>query len=490
MKIKYIPLILLALLTTACEDSFLEQVPVTERSEVNFYKTAADFNNAVVGVYATLKHPGLYGTGSGALFAMSEIISDNTDLGVTRTAISSPLFEIDDYLITITNSTINTAWTGHYQGIARANAVLDRLPQVDIQQATKDRIEGEARFMRAMFYFNLVRLFGDVQLITSEISSPYGANTLTRSPAAQVYELIVNDLKVAEEKLPTTIANAEAGRASRWAAKTLLGKVYLTLKQYDNAATKLKEVIDSRAYDLMPSYAAVFSPTTSFAANREVILAVQYVSGLIGQPTYSGQAGQGSDMWSNWAPFNAGSALLGTGGGGGGGFNRPTADLVKAYEAGDVRKDASLLTSYKNAQGRDVNDAYVVKYRQQGALNADSDVDFPILRYADVLLMYAEALNEQGRTAEALPFLNQIRKRAGLADKIGLSQADMRLALEQERRVELAFENHRWFDLVRTDRYLPVLTGKGLKVQAFHRFYPIPQREIDLNRTLTQNQGY
>lgn len=490
MKIKYISLALLALLTTACEDSFLEQVPVTERSEVNFYKTAADFNNAVVGVYATLKHPGLYGTGSGALFAMSEIVSDNTDLGVTRQGVNVSLFEIDDYLITISNATVNTAWTGHYQGIARANAILDRLPNASIPQASKDRFDGEARFMRAMFYFNLVRFFGDVQLVTSEIGSPYGANTLARSPAAQVYELIVNDLKVAEEKLPTTIANAEAGRASRWAAKTVLAKVYLTLKQYDNAATKLKEVIDSKAYDLMPSYAAVFGPTTSFAANREVILAVHYIAGLIGQGTYSGQAGQGSDMWSNWAPFNAGSALLGTGGGGGGGFNRPTADLVKAYEAGDLRKDASLLTSYKNAQGRDVNDSYVVKYRQQGALNADSDVDFPILRYADVLLMYAEVLTEQGKTAEALPLLNQIRKRAGLADKTGLSQADMRLALEQERRVELAFENHRWFDLVRTDRYLPVLTGKGLKVQAFHRFYPIPQREIDLNKTLTQNQGY
>ncbi|RYC70992.1 RagB/SusD family nutrient uptake outer membrane protein [Spirosoma sordidisoli] len=481
MKIKYISLVLLALLSTACEESFLEQVPVTERSEVNFYKTTADFNNAVVGVYATLKNPGLYGGGSGALFSMSEIITDNTDLGVTRQPVNLPIFEIDDYLITISNATVGAAWTGHYLGIARTNAILDRLPATTIPQASKDRFEGEAKFMRAMFYFNLVRFFGDVQLLTSEVSSPYGANDLPRSPAAQVYELIVNDLKAAEEKLPATIANAEAGRASRWAAKSLLGKVYLTLKQYDNAAAKLKEVVDSKAHDLMPSYASVFANTTSFAANREVIFAVQYLSG---------QIGQGSDMWSNWAPFNAGTVLLGTGGGGGGGFNRPTADLVKAYEAGDVRKDASLLTTYKNAQGRDVADAYVVKFRQQGALNADSDVDFPILRYADVLLMYAEALNEQGKTADALPFLNQVRKRAGLADKTGLTQATMRLALEDERRVELAFENHRWFDLLRTDRYMTVLTAKGLKVLSHQKLYPIPLREIDLNKKLTQNTGY
>ncbi len=481
MKFKAFLFATLLLFAAGCKESFLEQVPLSERSEANFYQTTADFNNAVIGVYSTLKNGGLYGNGSGSLFAMSEIISDNTDLGVTRQPVNGSLFEIDDYLTTISNATVGAAWTGHYLGVARANAILDRLPATTIPQASKDRFEGEAKFMRAMFYFNLVRLFGNVQLVTAEITSPYGANDLTRSPSSQVYELIVNDLKAAEEKLPATIPAAEAGRASRWAAKSLLGKVHLTLKQYDLAAAKLKEVIDSKAHDLLPVYANVFSPTTSFVANKEVIFAVQFVSG---------QIGQGSDMWSNWAPFNAGTALLGTGGGGGGGFNRPTADLAKAYEPGDLRKDASLLTTYKNAQGKDVADAYVVKFRQQGALNADSDVDFPILRYADVLLMYAEALNEGGKAPEALPFLNQIRKRAGLADKAALSQADMRVALEQERRVELAFENHRWFDLLRTDRYLPVLTGKGLKVLDYQKVYPIPQREIDLNKKLTQNQGY
>lgn len=481
MKLSYIPLVALALLASACNDTFLEQIPATERSEANFYRTTADFNNAVVGTYATLKHPGLYGSGSGALFAMSEISTDNTDLGVTRQPVNQALFEIDDYLITIANASVQSAWIGHYQGIARANAILDRLPNAPVPQASKDRFEGEARFLRALFYFNLVRFFGDVQLVTSEITSPYGANGLGRSPAAEVYKVIVEDLTIAGEKLPATIPAAEAGRASRWAAKTLLGKVYLTQKQYDNAAARLKEVVDGRAHDLMPQYAGIFAPTTSFTANREVIFSVQYLSG---------QIGQGADMWSNWAPFNAGSALLGTGGGNGGGFNRPTADLIRAYETGDLRRDASLLTSYRNAQGRDVNDAYVVKFRQQGALNGDSDVDFPVLRYADVLLMYAEALNEGGKVAEALPFLNQIRRRAGLTDRTGLSQNELRLALEQERRVELAFENHRWFDLVRTDRFLPVLTGKGLKPQPFHRFYPIPQRELDLNRGLTQNTGY
>ncbi len=478
---KHILLTCCVFFMTACGEKFLDELPQTARTEANFYKTSSDFNNAIVGVYNSLKSGGLYGGGSGSIFVMAEIVSDNTDLGVTRQSVNASTFEIEDFLPTIANTVVRNAWVSHYQGIARTNAILDRLLTANFSQASKDRFEGEARFMRAMFYFNLVRFFGDVQLVTQEITSPYGANSLVRSPTSEIYNLIVGDLKSAEEKLPTTIPSAEAGRASRWAAKTLLGKVYLTLKQNDNAANKLKEVIDSRAHGLMPSYASVFASTTSFAANREAIFSVQFLAG---------QIGQGSNMWSEWAPFNAGTALLGIGGGGGGGFNRPTADLANAYEAGDLRRNASLLTTYINAQGRETADAYVVKFRQQGALANDSDVDFPMLRYADVLLMYGEALNETGQTAVALPFLNQVRSRAGLAERAGLNQADFRLAMEQERRVELAFENHRWFDLLRTDRFLPVLNGKGIKAQAFHRFYPLPQQEMDLNKSLTQNPGY
>lgn len=466
---------------SGCEKSFLDQAPQSTRSEVNFYKTSSDFNNAVIGVYATLKHAGLYANGTGALHVMTEIVSDNTENGATRQAVNQGIFEINDFITLISTDRVRDCWIGLYTGIGRTNSILDRLPSASIPQADKDRYEAEAKFMRALFYFHLVRLYGDIPLITKEITSPYGVNDIARSPANQVYDLIVSDLKVAEAKLPTTLTAAQAGRAPQGAAKALLGKVYLTLKQYDNAATKLKEVIDAKTYDLMPKYADVFASTTSFAANKEILFTVQYVGG---------QIGQGSAMWSDWAPFNAGTALLGSGGGTGNGFNKPTADMANAYEAGDLRKDASMLTTYKSATGQDVREAYVVKFRQQGALAGDSDVDFPILRYADVLLMYAEALNEQGKTTEALPFLNQIRKRAGLADKTGLAQADFRLAIEQERRVELAFEGHRWYDLIRTNRQQTVISSKGLPIKDFHKLFPIPQREIDLNKSLTQNSGY
>ncbi len=465
----------------ACEKSFLDQAPQTTRSEVNFYKSSSDFNNALIGVYANLKHVGLYANGSGALHVMTEIVSDNTENGATRQAVNQGIFEINDFLTLISTDRVRDCWIGLYTGIGRTNSILDRLPSASIAQADKDKYEAEAKFMRAMFYFHLVRLYGDVPIITQEITSPYGANEITRSPINQVYDLIVADLKTAESKLPLSIPAAQAGRATQGAAKVLLGKVYLTLKQYDNASAKLKEVIDAKTYDLLSKYGDVFAHTTSFTANKELIFAVQYLGG---------QIGQGSNMWSEWAPFNAGTALLGSGGGAGNGFNKPTTDMANAYEAGDLRKDASMLTSYKSLSGQEVKEAYVVKFRQQGALAGDSDVDFPILRYADVLLMYAEALNEQGKTAEALPFLNQIRKRAGLADKTGLNQADFRLAIEQERRVEFAFEGHRWYDLIRTNRQQIVLSAKGLAIKEFHKLFPIPQREVDLNANLTQNPGY
>ena len=474
----------LALLTgwlSACNSDFLSVVPETERTVANFYKTAADFNTAVVGTYATFKNAGLYGNGAGSLIWMGEVSTDNTDYGYTRTPVSAIGFEIEDLNYSLSNTYFRDAWIGHYQGIGRANGILDRIGDANFDATLKNQYEGEARFLRAMFYFNLVRLFGDVQLVTSEINDPYGTAKITRSPAADVYALIVSDLMAAEEKLPATITAANAGRASKWAAKSLLGKVYLTQKQYDKAAAKLKEVIDANTYSLMPNYADVFAASTSFAANKETILAVQYKGG---------QIGQGGNFYSQWTPFGALSPDFGVTGGPGDGINRPTADLIAAYEPGDIRKTASIATSYKDAQGKVFNEPYPVKFRQTGIIRGESDVDYPILRYADVLLMYAEALNEQGQTPAALPFLNQIRKRAGLTDSKAATQADVRLAIEQERRVEFAFESKRWFDLVRTGRFVPVMMAKGYAVKPYQVLYPIPQRELDLNKSLAQNQGY
>lgn len=476
---------LLSLLTVslgACTGNFLDVTPQTERTVTNFYRTGADFNNAVIGTYAVLKNGGLYGNGTGALMWLGEISTDNTDIGATRQPVNLNQFEIDDLNFSLSNSFFSSVWIGHYMGIGRANGILDRIGGVAFDATLKNQYEGEARFLRAMFYFNLVRLFGDVPLVTSEIDDPYGASNLTRTPATEVYALIVSDLTSAEEKLPATIPAASAGRASRWAAKALLGKVLLTLRQYDWAAAKLKEVVDAGSFSLLPNYADVFAPATPYATvSREVLFAVQY---------RSGQIGQGNGLWGAGLPFLITVPEFGITGGTGGGVNRPTADLIAAYETGDTRRAASVATSYRTAAGATVNERYQVKFRQLGQINGDTDVEVPVLRFADVLLMQAEALNEQGQTAAALVPLNQVRRRAGLPERTGLSQADFRLAVEQERRVELAFENHRWFDLVRTNRLVPVLTASRLPVKETNRLYPIPQREIDLNKALSQNPGY
>jgi hypothetical protein len=259
----------------------------------------------------------------------------------------------------------------------------------------------------------------------------------------------------------------------------------------------LKDVNDNSGRTLMANFRDVFSANTSYAANTEYIFAVQYKSGLLAQgPNVVGTNGgvgttQGSDTWSNWAPPGSGF-MLGTAnnGGGGGGFNTPTANLVAAFEAGDTRKDASLLESFETSPTTRRPGLYSVKFRQQGAVGGDSDVDFPILRFGDVVLMYAEALNEQNQTVEALNQLNRIRRRAGLADRTGLNREATRLAIEQERRVELAFENQRWPDLVRTNRYVEVMRAQGKPTEPFHNVYPVPQRETDLNSSLGQNPGY
>lgn len=486
INIKYmVTFCMIEAILPSCKKGFLEQLPETIRATDNVYKTASDFNNAVIGAYSTFKHPGLYGNCSAfssALLNLGEVTSDNSDYGATRGVSTQNVFDLEDFNFSISNTNFRDAWTGHYAGIARVNTILNRLPSVNFDAALKTRYEAEAKFLRALFYFNLVRLFGDVQLVTTGSSDPSDGYAILRSHSAQVYELIIADLTVAEANLPATITSGEAGRASCWAAKALLGKVHLTKKDYPNAATKLNEVIASGQFNITANtYATVFSNTTSFAANKDMILAVQYKSG---------QIGQGSAIWNSCMPGNVGGAVFGVSGGSGEGFMRPTADMEAAYEAGDLRKAASMATSYLSG-ATTVMERHVVKYRQTGIITGDADIDFPVLRYADVLLMYGEALNEQGQTATAIPFINQVRTRAGLAGKPAtLTQSDARLAIENERRVELAFEGQRWFDLVRTGRYLPIMTSKGFPVKDYHKVFPIPQRETDLNRSLGQNQGY
>lgn len=464
---------------SSCLDEFLNLAPQTTRNTNDFYQTESDFNTAVAGTYAALKLSGLY---SSSLIWIGEVSTDNTDYGKAYQTSLVYQFQFENLEYSSLNSIIYAAWRDHYIGIARANAILDRIDHVDIG-GKKDQYKAEAQFLRALFYFNLVRIFGDVPLVLHEITSPYEANNLIRNSKVKVYEEIISDLQAAEKTLPPKYSTENAGRATQGAAKTLLAKVYLTLQQWENASDKLSEVISDKAiygYKLLNNYVDVFDFNTP--VNDEIIFNVQYKSGNIGQ---------GSNFWESFAPDLVTTPVLGPNGGSGKGQNRPTEDMENAYEADDLRKNISMQNHYLLPNGRPVYVRYVTKYKQYGALPDESDVDWPVLRYSDVLLMYAEALNEQNDQGNALPYLNEVRERAGLLKKENLTQEELRTAIEQERRVEFAFENHRWFDLARTNRYVGVMQSKGFPATSRHNLFIIPQNEIDLNpEGITQNPDY
>jgi len=474
-----IALILLGGLSS-CRESFLDLQPLSNANVRSFYSNEADMQAAINGAYAGLQAAGVYRE----IYWLAEVRSDNTEQGAGGTGLSLPLEQIDRFELEATNATVANAWRDHYVVIARTNAILDRIDGVRMREEKKKQLQGEAKFLRALMYFNLVRLFGDVPLTIQEFTNTEAAYSLGRTPTEQVYAQIIKDLQEAETSLPAQYAaSADLGRATRGAATALLGKVYLTHKQYAEAATKLKELIDSGVYVLLPNYRDVFAVAN--ANHRESVFEVQYKAGGIGQ---------GLNWANQFAPRGVPTSIIATGGGNG--FNQPTADMEKAYEPGDLRKEVSMAAGYTTGTGAFVAAPYVRKWIPSTPITiaGDTDNNFIVLRYADVLLMQAEALNETGRTAEALPFLNQVRRRAGLEALAGLTQAGMRLAVEKERRVELAFENHRWFDLVRTGRAVEVMTAAfpsfAGRVQS-QLLYPIPQTQIDINPAIIkQNPGY
>jgi starch-binding outer membrane protein, SusD/RagB family len=474
--------VLFTLLLTSCSEEFLDLKPISTATSDNFYKTPDDFRNAVAGGYAGLQAAGLAGNS----YIFGEIASDNT-VAVASGSVTDQ-DEFDRFYIKTTNPYISGRWNDAYSVIARYNTILDKIGGVTMDEALKNRYIGESKFLRAVVYFTLVNTFGDVPLILKPVSTPDEGYQFTRNPKAEVFTQIEKDLTEAEAILPVSYASADLGRATKGAAKAYLGKVYLTQKKFPQAAAKLKEVIDLGVYTLLPSYADVFK--VSNKNNKESVFDVQYKSG---------GAGEGNGWPNSFAPQNSGNAVIAFGGDGN---NQPTADIIAAYEAGDLRKDVSVASSYVNAAGQVIPDKFIKKYFDVPVAKNDNGNNIPLIRYADVLLMYAESLNEVGYQAagDALTYLNLIRTRAGLAKKTAADIPDQqafRLAMEQERRVELAFEGHRWFDLVRTDRAITVLNSKKDQIRlvttltANNMVFPIPQSQIDINKEkIKQNPGY
>lgn len=472
---------------TACEHEIINLAPVSELVTTNFYESEVDFNNALISAYDVLQEKNEID------FIMSEIKSDNgTEMKYQYE------WDIDNFSVSSTNELVSEFWKLAYKGIFRTNIILDKIIEADFSDLQKNIIIGQAKFIRAYIYFDLVRYFGEVPL-TATVLRLSESLEHKRNTVEEVYQLIESDLKEAASFLPSVYEDSDdIGRVTKGAANAMLGKVYLTRKKYSEAKTVLESVIGDNAagYQLLPNFDDVFSLENQ--NSKEIIFAIQYSSG-------TGQ--EGNNFMKIFGPINAQADVSP---GGGAEHNIPTVELIKAYEEGDTRK-AATLSEYVAVGTDTVNTPYNRKYLVDQNVN-DSGLDWPVIRFSDVILMYAEVLNELDDLTGALNQINKIRERAfgdNLHNFDGTSipgKEEFRIKVLNERRVELAFENHRWFDLVRTDKALEflqvenrlqdwrtgaVLISLPLNMQAYQTLYPIPLDEIEISGgNLTQNTGY
>lgn len=470
---------LLILSATSCNRDFLELYPEDRLNTNNFYQNQNDFERALIGSYARIRP--LY-SNSSILFA-TELSTDNAEIQWSSPSVAEMQF--DQNALSSENGTVNVLWTNALFTITNCNAIINRIDQVSFDEAAKNRILGETKFLRAFSYFYMVRLFGNVPITTDDFSSPEQVEQtdLSLKPSEAVYEEILNDLLTAESLIPPTPVSDKT-KASLATVKTLLGKVHLTLYNYEEAAVKLREVIDLQQYELADDYASLFSPGNN--NQPESIFEVQFISAR----------NLGNNYSALFTPAITSMALFPNNLQGAGRIV-PTLDMMNAYEEGDIRKEASVNDSVGLIGGGITYSRHGLKFVDWNAIDLnDGSVAFTLLRYADVLLMYAEALNELGNTSEALEYLNNVRARANLVALNEVDQQTFRLAIEQERRVEFLYEGHRWFDLLRTGRTREVLNahfeslGLNFSVEEHELIYPIPLNEILLDPSLVQNPGY
>lgn len=471
---------ILALSYASCKESFLTKDSETFLTKSTFYKTASDYQSAINGAYAPLRTINNGGMGGGTEWLMAEVHSDNSRYYYnTANRGAVPSEHIADFVPDATAGTLQVVYTQYYLIISRANQILSLIDDAEIDAAVKSNVKGQALFLRAFSYFHLVQYFGDLPLHLSPVATKEEA-ALPLSPVSAIYDQMVQDLTAAVDLLPLKSKQTELGRVTKGTAYTLLGNVYMVLKNYSKAETQFAAVISSGEYQLLGDYASVFDPKKKNHA--ESIFEVQYLESTEG---YS------SDFIFNFlpAPMDAAEVQRITGVTnpsvvGNEGWNIPSPELIDAYEAGDLRKAASIATC-KMSSG--VSAPYVKKYAHTYTLQGICGDNWPVYRYSEVLLFMAEALNEQNKPTEAKPYINQVRARAGLGALTVSSQSDVRTAIANERRVELAFENKRWFDLLRTGKALEVMTAYGQRVRANPTKYYFPA-EYDMPNSAVYKQ--
>lgn len=486
---------LFILLGTSCEN-FLNHKDPSNFNTDNYFTQPSHAEGIVNAIYQSL-----YPIHTNQSWLITELRTGAVNSTFTANG-GFPNFRIVRNLeMSADHPSVEVFWESHYRGIGNANLAISEIPNIQMDEANKRRLLGEARFLRAYFYFNLVRIFGGIPLITDIIDLDSPELKPNRASVEAIYELIVEDLTIAEESgLPF---NDESGRATLGAVKSLLADVYLTMAgyplqmgsdYYELARDKAKEVIDSQEYSLFDSYDAFRNPNRDNMI--EHIFMVQFHE--LEQPSNSLQIGL--------PPFKLGISAYSSEQG----FTFAQQEFVESYANGDKRAEEEVFffTEYTSESDRNetvaLGENYNYKFFDEEAhlTTAQSGLNWQIIRYADVLLDYAEASNEiSGPTAEAYEAINRIRRRANISELSGLDKLQFKEAIWKERWHELYFEGEIWFDMVRTRKVFDYLNGEfddytghtfidGKTLDEKQFLFPIPISEIRNNENLTQNPGY
>lgn len=478
MKNILIAILIVATLFSSCK-KFLEEDPKSQVDISNYYKTETDAISAVNSIYAYLNSIST-GSTAGVYHSTFWVTAGLASDEMQNNQLAAPQF---DQLATFTYNSQNTAleeiWAMHYKTITIANIAIDRIPGIEMNPDLKARLIGEAKFLRGLMYFNMVRMFGRIPLVVSETTELTPPSTETDA----IYQQIITDLSDAAGALPLSYtAGNGRGRATQGAANAILAKVYLTIGDWQNAASYAKKVIDSNQYQLWEDFADVFK--LSSRNGKEAIFSVGF--GDAGGAIIFWEAGQ---FQVRLLPIELGTEGVKNAQG----WQIPTQYVYDSYDADDRRRAVTFITE---AAGNPIR-PYIQKYWDRDAepTGNESSNDFPVIRYADVLLIYAEANNELDNPGVAHEYINMVRKRARfdgtthlntVPDYAGLSKDQFREAMLEERKLEFVAEGQRWFDLVRMNKLSTEVpkAKPGVTPGAEQVLFPIPQREVDLNPNL------
>ena len=477
---------LLILSATGCKKDFLDRNDPGTLSWGDIYNTTDDFKAALAGCYESIKGPAENNV------YLGDVTSDNAYL--TRYQPSGPLADIDQLVVSPQNTILSSYWADNYSTIQRVNLLLDKIVNSTVPDEQQKEITAEAKFLRAYSYFNLVRVFGGVPLYDKyvDINEIY---QVPRSSADETLDLIISDLKEASNidsyRTPEDLAKA-GGKASSVAAQTLLGKAYLWKRDFANAEATLGNIVNNGGLELV-DLSELYNPDNPF--NKEIIFSINYER----------TAGFSSPFVTSLIPYSAPQIYPNTPpepAGGGGGMIEPY--VASKFSPNDKRAELIDTATFTYLGLLDTN-IYTRKYYDPlTTFNYLSGSNTIILRYADVLLMYAEALNENGKTSQAYQYINQVRNRAGIGDlPSGYSKDQMFQALADERQREFLLEGDRWFDLCWRgidflkeqmndyipNAYLQIYRNK-LTVKDYLILFPIPEDQISVKPVLVQNPGY